>query len=620
MRDSLHRLALFAERHHRPILAIALAAMLVAGFLVSRIRFDPDVLSLLPEDDPAVKTFRETLDELGALDLLLVVVRVPEGAVLDPYQWAVGELGSSLRQMPEMEWVEYRLGQPEELLRTFYPQAFFFLDGEQREAVLRRLSPEGLETRASELRRQLLTPQSVALKPLLRLDPIGLSEVFFDRLDKGRGALGVDWTSGFYLSSDRRLFLMLAKPEGAAQDLEFTQGLVDSVERQVARLGAAWQDRYSDLIASGELPSRLDVAMGGGYLTALDDANLIRRDVLVNSVSSMGVVLLLFLFAFRRLGLLVYAFLPLSCGLLLTFGLAGATGDVLSAATSGCAALLVGLGIDFVIVSYGRYVEERRGGADSSTALARMTGSCGRAVVVGGITSAATFYSFTITEFTGLRQMGLLTATGILLCMGAVLILLPALLAWSEARHRRRQSLPTLYVHGFGAGRLVTVSMQHPRPVLLAGALLTVVTLAFLPRLEFESAIQNLRPEGNRGIQVQEEVSEHFGSNFKYMMLVLRGSTLDEVLDLATRAAEGAAPMVASGNLYRVDSVSALVPSPSRQAEVLAWLEENRASGLLEPASLAERLRSDLRAAGLEPTAFEEGLGLLGEAASATQP
>ena len=110
----------------------------------------------------------------------------------------------------------------------------------------------------------------------------------------------------------------------------------------------------------------------------------------------------------------------------------------LSSATSVVAALLIGLGIDFVIVSYGRYVEERRGGASLEAALAAMCGACGRAVVAGAITTAATFYAFTFTEFTGLRQMGLLTGTGILLCMTSVLLLLPAMLAWSEDHHAKR--------------------------------------------------------------------------------------------------------------------------------------------------------------------------------------
>ena len=620
MSSFLFKIARFAERNHRAILITALILIAIAIATVTRIRFDPDILSLLPQDDPAVQTFRGTLKEFGALDMLLMVVRVPEGTkVLDPYQELVDELGRSMQDLDEMEWVEYRIGEPAELLRQFFPQSFFFLPEDQREDVRSRLTDENIGLEVSELRRRLSTPQAVALRELLVLDPLSLSDVFLGQLDRGRGSLGVDWTTGYYLSKDRRLFLMLAKPDGAAQDLEYTRKLVRTLEGLIAEQTASWQERNAEAIAAGELPDAPDVAMGGGYLTALDDAELIRRDVLVNAFSSMGVVLLLFYFAFRRLGLLIYAFLPLSSGLLITFALAGTAWDKLSSATSACAALLVGLGIDFVIVSYGRYVEERKNGADPTEALYQMTGSCGRAVVVGGITSAATFYAFTVTEFTGLHQMGLLTATGILLCMVAVLVLLPALLAWSEARHAKRSSAPTLYVHGFGAGFLVRNAMEKPKLVLGLGLLVTLLTASQLPRLEFESAIQNLRPEGNRGIQIQQEVSERFGSNFKYMMLVLSDPDLDTVLDLATQAAEGARPMVDSGDLYRVDSISTLIPSPSRQQEVLEWLASHR-----DDALSIERIRGTftekLAEEGMRAAPFSDAMDLLGEALGASTP
>ena len=46
----------------------------------------------------------------------------------------------------------------------------------------------------------------------------------------------------------------------------------------------------------------------------------------------------------------------------MTFGFASIAVGALSSATAGVAALLIGLGIDFVIVFYGRYVEERSNG------------------------------------------------------------------------------------------------------------------------------------------------------------------------------------------------------------------------------------------------------------------
>ena len=610
MSGFLHRIALFAERHYRGVFLGALALILLSVAVGSRLRFDADVLSLLPANDPEVATFRQTLQEFGGLDLLLVIFELPEDPVLGPYTALVDKLGPAIEARDDIEWVDYQIGEPEELLRAFFPKSFLFLDEAGRQQVADRLSPEGITQQTKELRRLLTTPQALARKELMLLDPLGLSGLFLQQMTGASGALGVDWSSGHYLSRDHRLLVMLAKPVRPPQDIPFTTAFMPEMR---ALVDGVRDEHWAELAGDSVAPP--EIILGGGYLTALEDSSVIKRDVITNAATSMIFVLALFLFAFRRLGLLLYALVPLSAGLILAFGVAGATTGVLSSATSGCAALLVGLGIDFVIVSYGRFVEERHAGKSPGEALRKMTGHCGRAVVVGGVTSAATFYAFAVTEFTGLRQMGLLTGTGILLCMVSVLFLLPALLAWSEARHKRKDSTPSLYLHGFGAWRLVQISLRWPRATLAVGALISLVALALLPLLKFNSQIRDMRPKGHRGFEVQDLVAKHFGSNFEYMMLVLEGKTPEEVIALSGRATAGAQPMTQGETpiLRSVESINRLIPPLDEQQAVLDWLAENR-EDLFDPVRIRERFATAMLEAGLNAAGFSGGLDLLLEA------
>ncbi len=614
MPSTLHRIALFAERHYRSIFLVTLLLVVLSVVGASRLEFDADVLALLPDDDPVVDTFRETLAEFGGLDLLLVIVRLPEDPIVGPYLELVDHLGPALEALPELEYVDYKIGKPDELLRAFFPKAFLFLDDEARSSVASRLTADGMAVQAQELRHILTTPQALARKEFMLLDPLGLSTLFLQQMTGGSGALGVDWTSGHYLARDHRLVVLLAKPIKPPQDLAFNRQL----STQVTAVVEGIKERQWPEIAGPNGPEPPEILLGGGYLTALEDASLIQNDIVVNAVSSMVMVLLLFLFAFRRLGLLLYAAVPLTTGLILAFGFAAVTTGKLSSATSGFAALLIGLGIDFVIVSYGRFVEERNRGRTASEALRLMTGHCGRAVVIGGVTSAATFYAFAVTKFTGLRQMGILTATGILLCMLCVLFLLPAMLAWSEARHRRRDTAPSLFLHGFGADKIVRLAMSRPRPVLVIGLITTLAAVLLLPRLSFESSIRNMRPKGHRGFVVQDLVAKHFGSNFEFMMLVLRGETAEEVLGLAGRATVKAQPMVDAEVLNSVESITRLIPPPEQQEAALAWMRSER-EDLLAPEALRARFDTAMTDAGLRAAPFGEGLDLLLAAASQTE-
>ena len=612
-RRFLRVIATFARRRYRLVFAVTAVWMLAAGLAASRLRFDPDFLNLLPQEAKEIQTYRRNLEEFGSVDYLLVAIRIPEGAIVEPYESLAGRLGQRLAALPELGSVEYELGDLEELLATFLPQAMLFLDEAGHEQVLAKTSDEALALRARELRRLITTPQALTLKRLVLLDPLGLSEVFLDRLNTARVGLSLDWSSGYLLSRDHRMLLLLGKPSRPPQDVEFNKRLVAVVGREVDALRAEWPELSK---GTAEFP---EVVLGGRYVIALGDEALIRRDAIINVVTSFSGVLLLFLFAFRRFGVLAYAFLPLSCGLLLTFGFSYLAFGVLNSATSGVAALLIGLGIDFVIVSYGRFVEERRRGATFENALESMSGSSGRAVVVGAVTSAATFYAFAVTEFTGLAQMGLLTGTGILFCMVAVLFLLPSLLAWSHDRHERRRTDQRLFLHDLGSSWLIRTSLRRPRLVLGLALAATALASWLASGLRFEDSVKAMRPAGNPGTEVWEEVATRFGSGFEQMNLVASAPGLDEVLELAHEAAAEAARLVESGVIDDYDGIDSVIPPPSQQAIALAWLARER-RGRLDPETIRARFDAALSAAGLRPAPFARGLELFTAAVEREEP
>ena len=599
----LQRLAQVVGHRYRTVFLGTLILLALALLSAGRLRFDTDILNLLPRNAPEVQTLRRALDEFGSIDLLVIAIRVPEEVGLGPYEEVTDRLGIALGGLKSLAKVDYRLGELDELFATFIPNALLFLDEEGRRQVEEKLTEESVRRRVRELRRMVSTPQSLALKQLMTRDPLGLAEVFMGHFSSSKAGLAVDWASGHFLSRDHRMILILAEPVGPPQDVDFVKEMMVEVQGSIDEVVGLWSE-----IGSPDVPAP-EVVIGGRYVIALGDDSLIRRDVVVNMVTSMIGVLVLFLFAFRRLGLLLYAFVPLASGLILTFGFAGVVFGNLSAATSGVAALLIGLGIDFVIVSYGRYVEERKSGRDLGGALAQMSGSSGRAVVVGAITSAATFYAFGVTDFTGLFEMGLLTGTGILFCMLAVLLLLPAMLAWSEDRHRKRSREERLFLHGLGSSRLIRASLRRPLVVLAIGFAITIAAAGLALKLEFQDSVQAMRPKGNPGVAVRDEVAERFGLGFEQMMLVLEEESMAQVLALAEKAASSAEELVAEGVLVGYDTVTSLIPPVERQQQNLEWLEAARRENHWS-SRVREVFAAEVAVEGMRLDPFEPGLEL----------
>jgi uncharacterized protein len=595
----LARLALLARRRSTLIFAVLGTLDLVAALLALRLRVETDPLRLLA---PAGSIATEAPDGSRRDARLLVAIRIPPRAALAPYERLADELAARLESLPEIRRVEHRAGSAEELAGTLFPKGVLLLDERGRRRLAARLSDAEIWRRMGELRRLFTSREGPEDARLAVRDPLGLAEIFLARLetDRGRGGLDLDWTRGYHLSHDRRLLLLLAEPSHPAGDLRFDRRLAAAVDDAIASALAAWP------ALAGAAGSRVpQVAVGGAHFAALDDAGLIARDLLLSLAVAGAVAFLTLLFAFRRPEPLLYALAPLASALLLTAGFAGVAIGAISAATSWVAALLVGVETGFVIVYYGRYLEERRRGAGPEEALLAAGGAAGRAIAIGAAMAAAAFYALTLSGFTAIRQIGLLAGTGVLLCAAAVLLLLPGLLAWREER-------------GEGTQGPTDLAVRRPRLVLAAGVAIALAALVLAFRVSFDASLETMRPRGSRGVEVAREVDRHFGPGSDRLALVVSGRTPEETLALASRAAEGAERLKRRGVLRGYGGISALIPPPAEQARALAWRARERTA--LDRARIRATFAKALAVHGLPPKPFEPGLDLLERALSIDQP
>src|SRR6185369_1020068 len=262
----------------------------------------------------------------------------------------------------------------------------------------------------------------------------------------------------------------------------------------------------------------------------------------------------LFLYAFRRGASRGYAGAPLVLGLLLTFGMAGVVYGQLSSASAGFAALLAGLGIDFITVLYGRYVDERNRGESMQHAIVTTIRTTMPGVFIAAITTAATFYAFLATDFRGMTQLGFLTGTGILLFLLCVMFLLPALIVLSERRERRKA--PKLYLHSFGAGHIIDASIARPKATIIAWLVFIAICGGLATRLRFSDNIQDLRAKGNPGVLTQARITEKFGQSFDFMMWVVEGKSLDEVLSRTQSATQDLSALVDDHTIASYQSIA----------------------------------------------------------------
>jgi len=577
-----------------------------AGILVTQVEVETDILSLVPRDNPVVDAFRSTVERFGTVDTLLVVLRLEPSDDIEPTLAFADSLATEIREWDLIDWIEYRFEDPETAALPLLERATLFLTEDEIDDLIENLEPEHLETAAERLKGQLLAPQGLVAKELLTIDPIGLLPKILAKVRFGGVGARFDSETGCLIDDDRRFLLMMAKPIRPAQDIRFDAILAEGLSERVAAVTEEWLEE--DWGVSPPV-----VEFTGGYIIALDDSQLIISDVVVGAVSSLVGVMLLFLLAFRRRAALLYAFVPLVTGLGLTFAFVVVTLGRLNSATSAFGGLLIGLGIDFIIVLYARYVEEGIAGASHDEAIDAMGRHTGVGVLLGAVTTAATFYAFLITDFRGLSELGLLTGTGILLLVVTVFLLLPALLTQLQARRSR---VKRLYLHSFGSDLVCRWSLCHPGTVLVATVVVTLALGWAALDLEFDDDIRNMRSEDNRGVRLRQEVMDAFGLRFSPMTIRVDGATEAEALETARRLVPELQGLVDAGVLANVDTIAGLIPSADAQKVVIRRLAE---SGL-NPALVVDEFRQALRRVGLNPAGFEKGLSHLTSALAVEKP
>ena len=594
-----------AANHPKTVLFCAAIMLAGALFFAWRIKIESDFLALIPEQNPAVNDFRSTVERFGSIDTLLAVVEMDPEGDQESYLAYADFFAEGLRNSPMINWVEYRLKDFANAAEDLMGYAPLFLQPDELDRFLSRFEEDAIRANAERVSRQLRSPLDVAMKDLLTKDPMGMLPILSRQFDQGELESRFQSDSGYLIDSESRYLLMLIKPTGAAADIPYDRALMAALDELKLEVDAQWlEDGWE-----GTPPG---VFYGGGYPIALEDSRLIIKDMGLGAVVALVLVVILFTLAFGRPTAAVIAFVPLMAGLVLTFGFAALALNKLNSATSAFAALLIGLGIDFIIVLYGRYLEERKGGATHRDAILAMGNHTAVGVLLGAVTTAATFYAFLKSEFRGLGELGLLTGSGILIVVITVFMVLPALLTLIE----KNRPLGAYHLRSFGLQKLCGFSIRHSKPVLVVSSLILIVSAIAALGLRYDDDILNMKSENNSAAANQKIIMDAFGIRFTPMMVRVDGASEAEVISKVKQLLPKLEQLADGQILAKVDTLVSFLPDHQQQREVLARIHQFD----FDPVLFKQQFDGAFSAQGLNPRAFQAGFENLTKAMKVDSP
>jgi predicted RND superfamily exporter protein len=275
----------------------------------------------------------------------------------------------------------------------------------------------------------------------------------------------------------------------------------------------------------------------------------------------------------------------------------------------GFCAILVGLGVDFAILTIGRYHQARGDGEPHQRAIATSVAKLGRAVFFGALTTAVGFLALVLSGAMSFAELGVLIAIGIFV---ASLFMCSILFLFVRDDDRPSTGiLPVLRRDWLFdlAARYVRKIVRRPVPVLIfsSAVLLLLCAIGFspVPPLEFEANTRSLQPKNIRAGVALETIMKKMPVRWEPVLAIVRATNSQELHDYWQKISAHWSEFQAAGKIKGFSTPAALCPSP-------IWMGKNRdrLSGINFPAA-HQTLTETLEAEGFSVEAFAPAFALL---------
>jgi len=519
--------------YKRPVFVILTSFIIsaLAAFFALKLTVDTDLAHLLPPSHPSVQALEQLRETVGGETEMQVVINSPDFDANVAFAEAIIprslELIYARNNAPYFSRYEFR--RDTEILKDYALYLATFAELEELEQFLLD------EIEDAKL---AANPFFIDFEDDFEDDdePTYAQAAFLDAYN--------DLIPSVYpVNSDSTSLVIKFFPTGSRSDLSFLRSLFRTYDELIAEMNP--QEFHPEMI----------VMAGGRLKRHLVEIDSIMDDVLNSfstGISSVLILVMLYFFwkiyinyrrgsiekrkkgffsHFKRLPVsIIIIGLPLFSSLTLTFGITYFVLGMLNTMTSVLFVILFGLGIDYGIHFYARYLEIRSSGKKVPIALEETYWSTGRAIMTSAITTAIALFVLLYAEFRGFSEFGFISGMGIILAYFSMMYLMPAFISVFE-------KLNLILVNT--NERPSRISKKAPKrypfakTTVFAGLAIVVFVLFNTDKLNFEYNFSVLEPEFTEFERFRELASNATSSNRRNPAYIVADSyeEIEQILD-----------------------------------------------------------------------------------------
>jgi uncharacterized protein len=482
---------------------VALTTVLLAAAGLMRLRFDTDVLGLLPGDLPVVQGLKLHQKHFASAHELIITISASNAPDAEA---AARLIATNLLDRPgftrSVLWRPPWLDDPASA-GEFLAWARLQQNPTTTFQLAQRLEPSRVASDLNEAREEMAVSLSPGSLARLSYDPLGLSDL------PGGGGLEFDSAQRLFSSADGTYRVLFVEPPATPANYKAEAAWLESV-----------RNRVHDLHYNDPFLNNVTVGYTGGPVFASEVANGMERDMTRSAAGTLVVIAALFWLAHRRWRPLLVLVACLGLAVNVSFALGGLLLGEMNIISLGFAAILLGLIVDYGLVAY----QERI--ADPAASLAEVRRHVWPGVAWSAVTTAGAFLLLNLGGLPGLGQLGTLVALGVGLGVLAMLYVFLPLAGnapqagdVSAASPQAQTSTGQPFVSRV-AGGLVSI-------LLLAAA--GLLALRGIPR--HDPSPEALRPRNSAAFAEMQTLQSRLGRREDPLFLLTRGGSEQEVAD-----------------------------------------------------------------------------------------
>jgi predicted RND superfamily exporter protein len=247
--------------------------------------------------------------------------------------------------------------------------------------------------------------------------------------------------------------------------------------------------------------------------------------------------------------------------------------------------MLVGMAIDFGVHLITRYEEELRKGVHQKLALRKAMVNTGEGIFTGAFTTAGAFFAMSFTDFAGVREMGIITGGGLIVCLIPMMTMLPTmLLKGRQNRLDRAHRDVTTPIRE----RMETLVLKHPWAVTGLGLLFSVLCLTQFNRVPFDYDLRNMQSKDLPAVVYEKKLMDSTPRSVLFGAVVASNAldavrleakltnlqTVADVDSIAQLLVQEASPKLAQIDGIRNDLATLKFPEPTDSLPDLAELDQ----------------------------------------------